>query len=209
LLPAAFDVACALLHLVTDRSCLDRSEGTQQRAKMVDGPDELVELYRARTLPEAHAIRLLLEAEGITVRIDNELLQGAVGDLPLGWATAPRVLVARSNVTAARVALERVPRESSDAAGGDSSLRCMACGTAMGEADTCPSCDWSYRTGSRAPAEPASEVGGEEVMRTSDDSPAVDTTPPPAPPDRRVWWEVAAILAVGVVPHILSAVPNL
>jgi membrane protease YdiL (CAAX protease family) len=75
---------------------------------MTDGAREPVELYRAESLPEAHAIRLALESEGIVAHIDNELLQGALGDLPMGWSTAPRILVDRSDEPAARAILEAV-----------------------------------------------------------------------------------------------------
>src|SRR6185312_13491664 len=77
---------------------------------MADGVTEPVELYRALGLPEAHAIRIALEGEGIAARIDNELLQAALGDLPMGWSTAPRIFVNRSDEAAARAVLEEFSR---------------------------------------------------------------------------------------------------
>ena len=52
---------------------------------VADTPDELVELYRARGLAEAHALRIQLEEEGIAAQVDNEMLQGIVGEVPGGW----------------------------------------------------------------------------------------------------------------------------
>ena len=112
---------------------------------MSKAPDDPVELYRANGLPEAHAIRILLESEGIPVRIDNELLQGVVGELPMGWSTAPRLYVNRMHEVAARVIvkdhLDRLAAAKNDS---DQPLRCLACGIAMGEADECAACGWSY-----------------------------------------------------------------
>lgn len=60
---------------------------------MTDGDKmELVEIYRARNLPEAHVIRLMMEREGIAVSISNEMLQGIVGEIAMGWSTSPRLL---------------------------------------------------------------------------------------------------------------------
>ena len=108
-------------------------------------PSDPVELYRARGLPEAHAIRVALEEEGIAVRIDNELLQGAVGELPMGWNTAPRIMVERDQQEAARrivvAILERTmhPEETDY-----QSDRCLACGATMREFDICPKCGWTF-----------------------------------------------------------------
>jgi hypothetical protein len=52
-------------------------------------------------LSEAYAIRNHLEANTIPAFIENELFQGALGDLPLGWNTAPRIIVDRAHETGA------------------------------------------------------------------------------------------------------------
>ncbi|HJZ56080.1 MAG TPA: DUF2007 domain-containing protein [Gemmataceae bacterium] len=106
-----------------------------------------VTIYRASGLPEAHAVRLLLEQAGIPVRIDNELLPGVVGELPMGWVTAPRIIVARSQEAAAREVVGqflRRPRER-PGPGGKQDSDCLACGADMGEEDVCRACGWSYR----------------------------------------------------------------
>jgi len=108
----------------------------------------LVEVFRAGNLPEAHAVRLLLEREGIAVRIDNDMLQGAIGDLPVGWATAPRILVERSQEPEARALLEEKLSHLSAPEDSESAMRCLACGAEMGERASCPECGWSYQTDS-------------------------------------------------------------
>ena len=175
---------------------------------MADAPDDLVEVYRAQGLAEAHAIRILLDAEGIPARIDNEHLHGAVGELPAGWATAPRVLVPRTAEPAARAVLARAKQESSRAGGDEGpDFRCLACRAVMGEADACPACGWSYRSGE--PGEPTSVTekssGPEaEVARTEPDPTRAASSGGPA--IGSLWWEVAAVLAVGVVPNMAGAV---
>lgn len=110
-------------------------------------PNDPIELYRTSNLPEAHALRLLLEEEGVAVRVDNELLQGALGELPMGWSTAPRIMVERSQIAMARQILDRFlqlraqreePKLFSD--------RCLACGASMIEFDVCPKCGWTFAT---------------------------------------------------------------
>ena len=130
---------------------------------MSNGPDDRVEVYRAPGLPEAHAIRLALEREGIPAEIDNEFLQGAVGELPMGWSTAPRILVAPAHEVAAadlvRGFLEGRGR-AREVEVNDGTLRCLACATPMGEAEACPRCGWSYEAGDAeadAPPERADE----------------------------------------------------
>jgi hypothetical protein len=65
-------------------------------------PGELVEAYRTRNLIEAQTLRLLLDDRGIEARIDNDQLQASLGELPIGWSTAPRILVARRDLETAR-----------------------------------------------------------------------------------------------------------
>lgn len=161
--------------------------------------DDLIEVYRAGGLPEAHALRLRLEAEGVSATVVNELLQGAVGELPLGWATAPRVAVRRSDEAAARAILAAFlarPR----AAGDD---RCLACGAEMPGADTCPACGWSYagRPVPDTPVDGPAPAGPAEVPEP--DVPAAEAT---GVGRRMLWAELLAVLAVGVLPHLAAAV---
>ncbi len=125
-------------------------------------PNDPVELYRARSLPEAHAIRVALEEEGIAVRIDNELLQGVVGEVPFGWTTAPRIMVERSQEeTARRILDEYLQQTTHTEETEDQPDRCLACGATMGEADVCPRCGWSF--------EPEAAESADGEMESEDD----------------------------------------
>lgn len=63
---------------------------------------KFVEAYRAAHPVQAHALRLALEDSGLRVFIDNESLQGAIGDVPAGWSSAPRLMVEESQLATAR-----------------------------------------------------------------------------------------------------------
>ena len=118
---------------------------------------EIVEIYRAASFAEAHAIRLALEESGIACVVDGEDLQGALGELPMGWATSPRLLVKSPDAVAARKVIDAAPSVPPDsgfapgAAATDTSqapegtLACLACGQPMSATmDRC-SCGWTYR----------------------------------------------------------------
>jgi ribosomal protein L40E len=109
---------------------------------------KFVEVYRARNLPEAHLMRMALEESGIRVRIEGELLQGAVGELPIGWVTAPRILVEESQIAEARQIIEKLEVQGGAGSKEDEqagATRCLACGAEMAEGETkCRSCGWSY-----------------------------------------------------------------
>jgi membrane protease YdiL (CAAX protease family) len=165
-------------------------------------PGDLVELYRTRGLPEAHAVRGLLETAGISVRIENEFLQGALGDLPLGWTTAPRILVPRADEAVARATLDEFLREAAPAED-----QCLACRAAMGDEAVCPACGWSYERD-------LAETGAAAVESPAPDDRAPEPEPmplhlSPAPPGAGGWGEVAAVLAVAVVPNLVSALVSL
>lgn len=67
---------------------------------------KFVEAYRAAHPVQAHALRMALEEAGIRVVIENEALQGAIGDVPCGWSSAPRLMVEESQLAAARTIIE-------------------------------------------------------------------------------------------------------
>lgn len=119
-----------------------------------------VEVYRARNSPQALVMKEALEAEGIPVMLENELLQGAVGELPIGWATAPRIMVATEDAQRAREFLLEWERKHQPAEGQDDldddeedaeieaaeeEPVCLACGARMtAEESTCKACGWTY-----------------------------------------------------------------
>ena len=102
--------------------------------KMTESLPEFVEIYRPKNLMQAHSIRMALEDAGVDVRIEGELLQSAVGEIPLGWNTLPRILVDSSQLNIAREIVNRSDARPAAAALGDEtdeSTRCLACGCEM------------------------------------------------------------------------------
>jgi membrane protease YdiL (CAAX protease family) len=71
----------------------------------------------------------------------------------------------------------------------------------MGEADTCPACGWTYAA---PPTEPA--VSDESAVVSASEA-AIEVPPPlPRADHRALWWEVAVVLAVGVIPNLMGAI---
>lgn len=117
---------------------------------MDEQPVRFVEVYRPRTAAQAHLLKNLLENEGFTVHIENELLQGLAGELPMGWASAPRLLVPDSEETPARAFLAHTHPEpsapDSEEDSDEEQTRCLACGADLPEdEDRCPKCGWSFQ----------------------------------------------------------------
>ncbi len=73
-----------------------------------DGP---VEVYRAENSAQAHLMASALEDEGIKAIVDGDALQLALGDIPLGWSTAPRILVAQADAARARELVKKFEQE--------------------------------------------------------------------------------------------------
>ena len=67
----------------------------------------LVEVYRAKNVPQAHILRSALEDDGIRAFVEGDMLQSSMGEVPFGWMTAPRIMVAESNAETAREVLRR------------------------------------------------------------------------------------------------------
>ncbi len=176
-----------------------------------------VEIYRARSLQEAYALRLALEDEGVPARIDNEMLQNAVGELPGGWATAPRILVEPADAVKARAILEKILQRAKGLEERDGTpMRCLACGEPMGNADACPACGWTFHTEAGEPPEAGVEATPPEAAKTEQNTngpepqtpllPAPAVAPPLPLSSRALWAEVGAVLAVGFVPSLLTAI---
>lgn len=95
--------------------------------------DSFVELYRASNTIEAHAIKGLLEQDGILVRVLGEALGGAVGELPVD-AQEVRVLVEKCHQAKA---LDRLKRYQQSLV----PWQCPGCGEQNdGHFDVCWSC---------------------------------------------------------------------
>jgi membrane protease YdiL (CAAX protease family) len=170
---------------------------------------KFVEIYRARNLPEAHSIRIALEESGIRVQIEGELLQGAVGDLPLGWVTAPRILVEESQIAAARRVIEQARSKTVEANEGenDEAIRCLACGKSIAEGETrCRSCGWSYQGGEGSSEKEtipsATKTGQAPEAQTKESASSIPCSPQFT--RRELWFEVLAVITIGIFPHIRS-----
>lgn len=59
-------------------------------------------IYSAANTQQAYLLKGLLEEEGITARVVNDAIQAAGGELPLGWPSAPRVVVGAADAARAR-----------------------------------------------------------------------------------------------------------
>ena len=72
---------------------------------------DVVEVYSAANLPEAHQVKNLLQDEGIQARVVGEALQTGAGELPIGWTTAPRLWVAQADCERARQIIDEWEQE--------------------------------------------------------------------------------------------------
>jgi membrane protease YdiL (CAAX protease family) len=138
-------------------------------------------------------------------------MNSAVGDLPLGWPTAPRILVDTSQTLAAQKIIEQ--RENQTGAEPendeqDEDIHCLACGKEMAEGEVkCRSCGWTYQ-GLKDPAERESENAGLSQKGPAAPQKAPDALSIPLSPKlnrRAIWGEVLAVLAIGVFPHLISS----
>jgi Putative prokaryotic signal transducing protein len=73
---------------------------------MTDEP--WIEIYRAKDAVEAHLVADALDDAGIRSLIDGETLGSSFAALPLGWTTAPRILVPPDEVQRAKGVLEQL-----------------------------------------------------------------------------------------------------
>ena len=64
--------------------------------------EEPVVIYRAANTQQASLLRNLLEERGITAWVQNDMIQSAAGELPLGWRGDCQVVVRDSDAAEAR-----------------------------------------------------------------------------------------------------------
>jgi hypothetical protein len=79
---------------------------SSQRSRPAMSNDSLIEVFRAENLPEAHLVKERLEQSGIVARVEGGFLEGALGGVPVGWASQPRVLVLDADAPKARKIIE-------------------------------------------------------------------------------------------------------
>lgn len=111
--------------------------------------DAVVEVYWAADAPQAHLVKTVLEKAGIEVHVVGEMLQQAVGDLPMGPTTSPRVWVPKEQEARARALIAEWEQERrANLAEPQAPWTCPACGEAVdGNFDICWKC--------QAPRDPA------------------------------------------------------
>ncbi len=163
---------------------------------MSDSHDKLVEIYRAGNLPEAYAMRNALEGKGIRAIIENESLQGALGEVPLGWSTLPKLMVAGRDQEAARALIDELVRRPGKKGDNDHGL--AATEAIVEEGKKCPERGWTF---AEKPEGPETDL---------------PTTPRPASPipelgamsESHVWLEIAVIGSISFLPSAAWSVIN-
>jgi len=107
----------------------------------------LVEVYVAANVLDAHTVQAALEEAGIPAFVDQENLQNTFGDLQ--GETAPRLLVDESQADAARALIAKVEHNQSfrgDDEGAGDEQTCLRCGKRLApNEETCSACGWSFR----------------------------------------------------------------
>ena len=102
-------------------------------------------IYSASSVSHAHMLKQFLEEQGIAALVENESLQGAIGELPPGYSTSPCVAVpAEQAVRARQIALlfERQIR----AGHGMAELGCALTSPSLPVWPTCPQCTKQRQT---------------------------------------------------------------
>lgn len=100
----------------------------------MNDPDEVIPVYEAENVTEAHLVRDLLVDEGIDAMVSEE-------NVPLGLPITPtHVLVRREDEARARAVIERYDAEQERRAARPDWV-CPACGaTVIGAFDECDAC---------------------------------------------------------------------
>jgi hypothetical protein len=114
----------------------------------------LVEVYRAKNSAEAQLMRQELAEAGIDTIIENENLQGVLGEVP-AWNAAPRLMVQAADARIARTIIAAKERSSTRADLNEVAEKttCLACGARMREdEDRCSQCGWSFRANDSDPS---------------------------------------------------------
>jgi rubredoxin len=141
-------------------------------------------VYSAANTQQAYLLKGLLEEQGIAARVVNDAVQMAGGELPLGWPSAARVVVAEADAERARafaaefdrrtVQERRTEQQASDDDADDDLPPgpnwsdwplCPDCGARR--TAHCPDCGASRTDFRLAEQQPSGE--GEEVLLTCDD----------------------------------------
>jgi hypothetical protein len=92
-------------------------------------PLALIDVYVAENEQQAHIIRAWLADAGVECTVSGGALQGAVGDIPVGIPTAPRIVAKAASADRAKE-LIREWEQSSTRAGANppAEWQCLDCG---------------------------------------------------------------------------------
>ena len=63
---------------------------------------DICEVYVAESSMEAHAVRNVLDSEGVHAQVVGDVLESVHGGIPLGAATSPRIVVGQCDMIRAR-----------------------------------------------------------------------------------------------------------
>lgn len=106
---------------------------------------KLIEVYRTPKIAEAHSIKMALEEEGLQVFLDGEMLQGGLGELPLGWSTGLRVSVLETDLHRAEELIAEMEAQIMQSLSAPETNVCLACGKPMDDSQTvCTHCGWTF-----------------------------------------------------------------
>ncbi|MFK7821487.1 MAG: DUF2007 domain-containing protein [Planctomycetaceae bacterium] len=101
---------------------------------------KLIEVYSAANSPEAHLLVSRLADDGIPARIVGEALGTGAGELPVGYATSPRIWVHEEHAERARDLVLDWEEERKDSRP-EPSWKCPACAADVdGSFQICWSC---------------------------------------------------------------------
>jgi membrane protease YdiL (CAAX protease family) len=178
------------------------------------GADRLVVVYSAANDVEAHGLRAVLEERGIRAQVVGESLGNAVGRLPFGEATAPRIQVREGDTGRAREIIEDLSR--SPVNDRDITFACEECGKNVtfpgqrrGHVEVCPYCN-SYLD---VPEETADAPLAAPALATSQPvSEGINGSIIPGVGLRTkkwLWIEVLAVLSFAYVPYLFAAVTKI
>jgi hypothetical protein len=97
-------------------------------------------IYHAANPQQAHLLKGLLEEQGIAAWVDNENIQIAGGELPLGWTAAARVVVGENDAAEARQIAEDFDATTAHEPTSDDEPLADSSPPAWTDWPTCPGC---------------------------------------------------------------------
>ena len=75
---------------------------------------DYVEVFVANDVAHAYLVKSLLENAEVETLIENELLEGALGGIPLGGSVSPRILVPQADLDKACDCIKRFEERSAE-----------------------------------------------------------------------------------------------